>query len=68
MKNRMSSWELLRGIINFSLSIILVISMAAGQPIAMVFGMLGLILTNFDLLKDNFGTRKNLVRHLAKEQ
>jgi hypothetical protein len=64
----MSVWELLRGIVNFVLSIAFLISMAAGEPSVMIIGMLGLILTNFDLLKDNFGTRKNFVRRLAKDQ
>lgn len=68
MKNRVSTWELLRGIANFALSITFVLSMAAGEPSVMIVGMLGLILTNFDLLKDNFGARKNLVRRLAKGQ
>jgi hypothetical protein len=51
-KNDQSSvWELARGIANFILSVMLLLSLAVGEIHFIPIGALGLVLANFDLLK-----------------
>ena len=47
-----SVWELARGIVNFIMAILLLLSLAVGEIHFLPVGALGLVLANFDLLKE----------------
>jgi steroid 5-alpha reductase family enzyme len=59
-KNEQMSWlELIRGIANFVLSTMLLLSMAAGEMNFLPVGILGLVVANFGLLKDTIDDEKH---------
>jgi hypothetical protein len=59
-KNEEMSWlELIRGIANFVLSILLLLSMAAGEIGFLPLGILGLVAANFGLLKGTIDDEKH---------
>jgi len=59
-KNEQMSWlELIRGIANFVLSTMLLLSMAAGEINFLPIGILGLVVANFGLLKDTIDDEKH---------
>jgi hypothetical protein len=59
-KNEQMSWlELIRGIANFVLSTMLLLSMAAGEINFLPVGILGLVVANFGLLKDTIDDEKH---------
>jgi hypothetical protein len=59
-----SMWELVRGIVNFVLSIMLLLSLAVGEIHFLPLGALGLVLANFDLLKAVIDDEKPWVKAL----
>ncbi len=59
-KNEQMSWlELIRGIANFVLSTMLLLSMAAGEMNFLPVGILGLVVANFGLLKKTIDDEKH---------
>ena len=60
-KNEQIGWlELARGIVNFVLSIMLLLSMAAGEINFLPVGILGLVIANFGLLKETIDDEKHV--------
>jgi hypothetical protein len=60
----LSLFEFVRGITNFVLSIVLVLSIAEGDFNFLPVFILGLILANFSLLKERL-TRKNIFHKIS---
>lgn len=60
-KNEQIGWlELARGIVNFVLSIMLLLSMAAGEINFLPVGILVLVVVNFGLLKESIDDEKHV--------
>ena len=60
-KNEQIGWlELARGIVNFVLSIMLLLSIAAGEISFSLVGILGLVMANFGLLKETIDDEKHV--------
>ena len=59
-KNEEMSWlELIRGIANFVISILLLLSIAAGEISFLPVGILGLVVANYSLLKGTIDDEKH---------
>lgn len=57
--DKLSFWELMRGILNFVLSVAFMLTVASGELNLMILCMLGLILANFDLMRGGWSPRIN---------